>query len=272
MRHALVVVIAICVAAATAAAGHRFGKQVRYAGIHPIPKGEGGGICYIEAPHVHIYAANKLEYRDHGDDHVFVGDPVAYGWDGPKHAYKGHHPIHVEAVVGGDPDVEYCYIDGPHYHYFEPEGPDFKVVGDAAFYVGEPPKVYVDARPAYVGINAYYRPMTYERPVVTVDAPVGWIGARVDVGAPGVVVETPGVVVETPGVVVAPGAVVVDHRGRGTVVGPGVGVSVGAEVHIPVPSVHIGVDVGGPGVIVDERVKVRGGEHHDNGNHRGHHR
>ena len=49
-------------------------------------------------------------------DNYFVGDPVAYKYDGPKHSYKGPHPIHVEAVVGGDPDVEYCYIEGPHFH------------------------------------------------------------------------------------------------------------------------------------------------------------
>src|SRR5258708_7961868 len=99
---------------------HRFGRQVRFVGIHPIPKAEGGGMCNIEGPHVHIYVANKLEYRDHDGDNYFVGDPVAYKYDGPKYSYKGPHPIHVEAVVGGDPDVEYCYIEGPHYHYFAP--------------------------------------------------------------------------------------------------------------------------------------------------------
>src|SRR3954469_17263251 len=163
-----------------ASAGHKYGRQVRFAGIHPIPKGEGGGICHIEGPHVHIYAANKLEYRVHDDDNVFVGDPVAYGWDGPKYAYKGNHPIQVNAVVGGDPDVVYCYLNGPHYHYFEPEGPDFKMAGNTYFYVGTPAPVYIDARPQYVGINATYEPLVYTRPVVEVAPPQGWIGARVD--------------------------------------------------------------------------------------------
>ena len=37
-----------------------------------------------------------------------------------------------------EPDVEYCYLDGPHYHYFEPpRAPDFKLAGDAYFYVGD---------------------------------------------------------------------------------------------------------------------------------------
>jgi len=216
------ILLTLALALAVPAAMADPGKQVRYAGIHPIPKAEGGGICYIEGPHVHIYAANKIEYRVHGNDNVFVGDPVAYGWDGPKHAYKGPHPVHVEAVVGGDPGVEYCYLEGPHYHHFEPpEGPDFKVAGGAYFYVGQPPRAFIDARPTYVGINTTYRPLVYARPVVEVEAPVGWIGARAEfVG---------------PGVVVAPDA------------------RVGAEVHVPAPSVHIGVEIGGPAVIVHER-------------------
>ena len=181
----------------------------------------------------------------HGDDEVFVGDPVAYGWEGPKFAYKGPHPIHVEAVTGGDPDVEYCYLTGPHYHYFEPPpGPDFQVVSGAYFYVGDPPQAFVDARPAYVGINAVYEPLVYTRPVIEVAAPVGWIGARAEFSAPGVVVATPGVMVATPGVVVAAPAIVVAP-----------------------PSIHVGVSVGigvGVGVGVGGGVVV-----HDRGRHRG---
>ena len=241
MRQSWLVIVLVCLAASPALADHKYGRQVRFAGIHPIPKSEGGGICYIEGPHVHIYAANKLEYRNHGEDHVFVGDPVAYGYDGPKYAYKGPHPIHVDAYVGGDPDVEYCYIQGPHFHYFEPgdDDPDFKLVGGAYFYVGTPAPAMIEARPQYVGINAYYQPMVYTRPVVEVDAPIGWIGARAEFVTPGVVVA-------------APGAVVVDHGAE--VVAPGVAVGAGIHVAIPVPtvSVGIGVNVGGPAVIVHD--------------------
>ena len=259
MRAPWILLVLLCLATAPALADDHFGRQVRYAGIHPIPKSEGGGICYIEGPHVHIYSANKLEYRTRGDDHVFVGDPVAYGWDGPRYAYKGPHPIHVDAVVGGDPDVEYCYITGPHYHYFAPpDGPDFRMVGDAYFYVGTPPQTFVEARPTYIGINDYYRPMVYTRPVVEVSPPEGWIGVRADlmgpavvVGAPGVVVATPGVVVATPGVVVAPPSV---HVGVGVNVGVGVGV------------------IGAPVVVHDRPVIIEEHEHHDNGRHEGWHK
>lgn len=273
MRIWIITVVATMVALAQPARADKR-AQVRYVGIHPVPKAEGGGICYIEGPHVHIYGADKLQYRDHRGESYFVGDPVAYGFDGPRYAYKGHHPIHVEAVVGdGDPDTEWCYLDGPHYHYFAPvEGPEFKLEGNAYFYVAEPPRAYVAGRPQYVKINAMYTPLVYERPVIAVDAPTGWIGARAEFITPGIVV-TPGATVVAPG-----GAVVT--RG-GAVVSGGVGFSAGVQVVVPPPpSVQIGVGIGiGPApVIVRDRPVIieRGRRHghdddddHDRGEHRG---
>jgi hypothetical protein len=224
-------------------------KQVRYIGVHPVAKSAGGGFCYIEGPHVHLYPADKLQYRDHRGHQHFVGDPVAYGYDGPKFAYKGHHPIHVHEVMHEDePDVEFCYLDGPHYHYFAPPeatiGAEFKLVGDAYFYVAEPPKVYVEARPAMIGINAVYKPLVYVRPVITVEAPVGWIGARAEFAPPVVVAPTAGA----------------------AVVAPGVGVGVGVGVHIPVPTVKFQVGIGVPGVVVHEH------HHHDHHKHKHKHK
>jgi hypothetical protein len=236
----ILIALALVLTASPATVAKAFGKQVRYAGIHPIRKSDGGGICYIEGPHVHIYAANKIEYRKHGDDHVFVGDPVAYGWDGPKHAYKGPHPVHLDVIVGADHDVEYCYLDGPHYHSFQPpESPDFEVAGDAYFYVGTPPRAFIEARPTYVGINAVYRPIVYTRPVIEVEAPVGWVGARAEfVGHGGFV------------------------GGRSTFVAPRPGVYVETQVHVPAPpTVHFGIQVGGPSVIVHEHPGVIVHEH-----------
>lgn len=251
MRSLYLVPLLLVVAFAGTAVAGKHGKQVRYVGIHPIPKSAGGGICYIEGPHVHIFAANKLEYRDHRGANYFVGDPVAYGYDGPKHVYKGHHPIHVDAVVGDDEDdTEWCYLDGPHYHAFAaPDGPEFDVKGDVAFYVAEPPPVYLEARPALVKINAVYTPLIYERPVVTVEPPSAWIGVRAGFAAPAVVVD------ERPAAVVVPGRV-----------RAGVGVRAGVEVVVPPPprlEVNVGVGIGFGG-----GVRVKG----DNGRHRGWHK
>jgi hypothetical protein len=252
MRTSIVIVTLALAASSVAFADAK--KQVRYVGIHPVPKSEGGGICYIEGPHIHVYAADKLQYRDHRGESYFVGDPVAYGYDGPRHAYKGHHPIHVDAVVGDDdPQTEWCYIDGPHFHYFaQPESsPEFRVENDAYFYVGEPPRAYIAGRPTYMKINEVYAPIVYARPVVAVEAPTGWIGARAEFVAPAVVVGAPGVVVGAPGVaVIVPGGAVVTG-----------GVSVG-----------IGVNVGvGIGVVPARPVVIERG-HHDNGRHRGWHK
>ncbi|MGE0548597.1 MAG: hypothetical protein AB7O24_25785 [Kofleriaceae bacterium] len=226
-----IVIVLLLLAVSTSAEA---GRQNRYVGIHPVPKGHGGGVCHIEAPHVHVYAANKLEYRDYHGAHYFIGDPTPYGWDGPRHAYKGHHPIHVEATVGGDGEtLEFCYLNGPHYHYFTPpEGPEFKMAGNAYFYVAEPPEVYLEERPALIEVNAVYTPLVYTRPVVEVEAPAGWIGIRAGYA------------------IVAPAAVVVEPPPPPRVIAPAARVRVGAEVRVPMPSLSVNVGVG---------VGVRGG-------------
>lgn len=253
-RQILATLAVVLAAAGGVAAGKDGGKhkQIRYVGIHPIDKSHGGGLCHIEYPHVHVWGpAEPIQYRDHDGAHYFVGDPVAYGWEGDKHAYYGHHPIYVAAIVDGGAagDPIYCYIDGPHFHAFEPPlsvAADWKLEGDAYFYVGTPLPVYVEERPRLVAINAIYRPIEYVRPVVTVEPPAAWIG---------ITYATPGAAV----VVGAPGAVIVDE---------GAHVRAGVEVRAPVveihpPSVEIGVGIGigigvGGGVVVDDR-------HHDRG-------
>ena len=187
MRRTLLLVLVV-VAAMAARADARPKKQVRYVGLHPVPRAHGGGLCEIEAPHVHLYTPSdaKVHYRDHRGALYFVGDPVAYGWDGPKHAYVGHHPIFVGEVVGPidgtvEIDPEFCYLDGPHYHAFAPPEAieaEFVVQGDAFFYVGTPPPMYVEARPTLIAINAIYDDLTYTRPVVSLTPPSAWIGIR----------------------------------------------------------------------------------------------
>ena len=53
----LLLVLSLVVAAGTA---HADPKQHRYVGIHPVPRAEGGGVCHIHAPHVHVYAAATM--------------------------------------------------------------------------------------------------------------------------------------------------------------------------------------------------------------------
>ncbi|HUH01452.1 MAG TPA: hypothetical protein VML75_05615 [Kofleriaceae bacterium] len=213
--------------------------QVRYVGGHPA---DHGGYCHIEASHVHVYAPakgnkkhTKLLYRMHDQQYHFVGDPAAHHYDGPRVSYYGHHPIALDVVAGdhveGAPhDVTYCYLDGPHFHAYAPAPSlEFTVKGDANWYVGTYPAEYERDRVALVRVNAIYRPMKYQRPVIEVEPPAAYVGPIFVVGAPAVIVETP-------------------VRSRGVVRG-----SVGVDVHIPAPSIEIGIGL--PGVVVVE-------EHH----------
>src|SRR5215510_199038 len=133
MRKLLVAGIAIvglCGLTATAEA-----KTIRYHSQHPIPQHDGGGFCYIGVPHVHAYApGDPRMFRKHDDDFYFVGDPTPFGYDGPKYAYYGAHPV-VDEINDDGAGPEYCYLDGPHYHWYEPAAQaSFEFRGGAYWY------------------------------------------------------------------------------------------------------------------------------------------
>jgi hypothetical protein len=176
-------------------------------------------------------------YRPHDDGNYFVGDPVPYGYEGPKHAYYGPHPIEVDFVLGsgGGDDTEYCYLEGPHYHPFvPPPAARFKLKGGVYFYAADLPRVYVEHRPRYAKINAVYKPLRYSRPVVVVTPPPEYRGP---------------VVVEEPApVVAAPRATVVSGGGAG--VEAGVGFHAGVSIGLP------SVTIGAPAVVVREEPDV----------------
>ena len=252
---ALVLWGAFALAAASAEA-----KQVKYVGGHPMPAELGGGYCYIEFPHVHVYTPAEPEvlYRVHADGYVFVGDPVAHGYDGPKNAYYGPHPIPMGVAVIDDDspggDDAYCYIEGPHYHvYAAPPTLKFVVRDGVSFYTGDFPQVFVQDRPRFARINVIYRPMKYARPVVVVAPPPEFHPPSVEVDGPGEVM-----VPAVPGVVV---------QGGVGVAAPGVHAGFGVQVNVPLPSIEVHV----PGVVVvPVGIEVDGHHHHDNGHHKGH--
>src|SRR5262245_9087591 len=86
---------ALVVGAVVAIAAPAEAKHFKYRSRHPFR----GGFCHIEVVHVHAYAPSDARlYRVVDGEYYFVGDPVPFGYDGPKHSYYGAHPV-VEAEV-----------------------------------------------------------------------------------------------------------------------------------------------------------------------------
>jgi hypothetical protein len=254
------ILFALVVVAALAARAEA--KHVRFLGPHPIAAKYGGGYCYIEAPHMHVYAPERPSlYQQVGDDWVFTGDPTPFGYEGERHPFYGHHPVAVEGV--GEP--VYCTIDGPHFHaYAAPATADYKIKNGVAFYVTPIPPEFV--KPAHVRmVNAEYRPYAAFRPTIEVAPPPEWHG-EVYVAGPSVEVRTPGVFVPPPP------RVEVEVRAPGVFVPPPPRVEV--EVRAP------GVMIAPPGTVVVGGPRMRLEHHHyegvverrDRGRHEGWHK
>lgn len=184
-------------------------KQWRYAGMHPRTGQPADGLCHIEAMHVHTAAplyADTL-YRTRDNVHIFIGDPTPFGYEGPRHAYYGHHPVVLNVIIHIDVDVdevEYCHHDGPHYHAYEPPPRQrFVEKEDVSYYAGEYPEEYQRENPKLVRVNSVYRNWSSLRPVVTVAPPPEYHGPVIQVGFK---VPVPRVEVSVPGVEVRVGA------------------------------------------------------------------
>ena len=117
MRRALVVsVFTLAIASTTPAVATHV---VRYVSKHPLPKKVGHGFCYLTVPHVHDYEPSDPRlYRQTDGQYYFVGDPAPFDYDGPRYSFYGAHPIADVDVRFGTPT--YCYLRGPHYHWYAP--------------------------------------------------------------------------------------------------------------------------------------------------------
>jgi len=156
---------------------------VRYMSQHPLPRKMGGGFCYIDVPHVHDFGpSDPRMYRQVDGEYYFVGDPSPFNYEGPRHAFYGPHPIVEANVQFGHP--EYCYLRGPHYHWYEPPAQAaFELRGGAYWFTGTYDQGYYQERPRYVAVNDAYAPIVYDRPAVDVTvAPPGFHGEIVAAG------------------------------------------------------------------------------------------
>ena len=71
-----------------------------FLGAHPLVGSPGTGYCYIDVPHVHDYVPDRpAVFKEVGDEYVFTGDPVPFGYEGDKTVFYGHHPVPVPVEV-----------------------------------------------------------------------------------------------------------------------------------------------------------------------------
>ena len=157
-------------------------SSVWYSGPHPIDTKVLKGMCYIPGSHVHSYAPVKpLLFVKAGRHNQFVGDPVEYEIEAPKHAYYGHHPLFW--IDKGHRGKNYCYITGPHHHWYKPpKHLKFKHKGNVHWYVGGHPDWYVKTHPRATQLREHYHGIGIPLPHVTVSAPVGFVGLMVGAG------------------------------------------------------------------------------------------
>ena len=99
-----------------------------FGGPHPAP---GGGWEASATPHVHPYAPFDLRLFSYRDGcYYFVGDPRDFGYTGQLYSYYGAHPV-ADAYGGG-----WCFMVGPHSHWWRPWSPAFTVVGPWYYWNG----------------------------------------------------------------------------------------------------------------------------------------
>ena len=174
---ALLTALSVTGIAAATAAG-----PVKYAGIHPRTGRPEGGVCYIQFFHAHRFepANATVLYRMHAGAYFFIGDPVPFGYDGPRYSYYGHHPVLVNAVLDLEADadhVAYCYLEGPHFHSYPPQrGQRFVEKDGVYYYAGEYPPEYEQNRSDLSRVNGIYRALPYERPAIAGPPPERYRG------------------------------------------------------------------------------------------------
>jgi hypothetical protein len=203
-------------------------------------------------------------YREQNGQHYFVGDPTPFHYEGPRFAYYGAHPV-VDAEIHFAHPV-YCYMKGPHYHWYQPPPQaQFQLTGGAYWYVGRFPSTYYDDRPRFAVVNEAYAPMPYVRPVVDIHVAPAVVQAEVSVGGPGwsatAVFGAPALPVIVPPVAAVPVPPI-------PVPVPPIPVPM---LPVPVPggvSIGVGVGLGGPAV-VERRDYLDGRYRHDHGRHEG---
>lgn len=157
-----------------------------YGGPHPVDTRYAPGPTWdpTSGPHTHPYAPIDLRLYAFKDGcYYFVGDPHDFGYSGQTYPYYGAHPV-LDVYGGG-----WCFMIGPHSHFWRPWSPHFTIVG--SWYYWEGPydpffwsywpyysHYYRDYYPHYYRGGYFYRPGGFRAapPITRVPSPSGWHG------------------------------------------------------------------------------------------------
>ena len=149
-----------------------------FGGPHPAP---GGGWEATTTPHVHDYAPFDLRlFSFRQGCYYFIGDPRDFGYTGQTYDYYGAHPV-ADAYGGG-----WCFMIGPHYHWWRPWSSNFTVVGPWNYWDGPYDPFFWAYWPYYSFFYRSYYPGFYAggrffhtwrtAPAIARVPPTGWRG------------------------------------------------------------------------------------------------
>ncbi len=122
-----------------------------FAGPHPVDSSVEPGVTWDNTPgrHVHSYPPFDLRlFSLQNGCYYFIGDPSDFGYAGETYSYYGAHPVHAD--FGGG----WCFMIGPHKHFWRPWSSLFVTVGPWYYWEGPYDPFFWTYWPYY---HFYYR-------------------------------------------------------------------------------------------------------------------
>jgi hypothetical protein len=122
-----------------------------FEGPHPVDSNVEPGVTWDNTAgrHVHGYPPFDLRlFNQQNGCYYFIGDPSDFGYAGETYSYYGAHPI--LATYGGG----WCFMIGPHRHFWRPWSPMFATVGPWFYWEGPYDPFFWTYWPYY---HYYYR-------------------------------------------------------------------------------------------------------------------
>jgi hypothetical protein len=131
-----------------------------FEGPHPVDSSVVPGVTWDNTPgrHVHGYPPFDLRlFSVQNGCYYFIGDPTDFGYAGDTYSYYGAHPI-LAAYGGG-----WCFMIGPHRHFWRPWSPLFVTVGPWFYWEGPYDPFFWTYWPFYHHYYRSYYPGYYAR-------------------------------------------------------------------------------------------------------------